>query len=83
MVCKALRGRNIIISSRARNAFELRGPYDIINFASLLGLQEADAKVWHLAFEYSMSDKYLTLQKNGRLTGAGIISWRVLAFQCL
>lgn len=45
VVCKALKGRNVVISSRARNAFELRSPYDVINFAALLGLKESDAKV--------------------------------------
>ena len=43
-LCQALRGRNIIISSGAEAAFDLRGPYDIINIASLLGLNPADAK---------------------------------------
>lgn len=35
----------MVISSHARTALEMRGPHDIINFASLLGLTEADAKV--------------------------------------
>ena len=43
-LCQQLRGRNIILSSGAQAAFELRGPYDIINIASLLGLNPADAK---------------------------------------
>lgn len=45
VVCKAVRGQNVIISSRARHSMELRSPHDIINFAALLGLREADAKV--------------------------------------
>lgn len=42
---RATRGKGIIISSGARSAFELRGPYDIINMATLFGLSEQDAKV--------------------------------------
>ena len=42
---RATRGKGIIISSGARSAFELRGPYDVINMATLFGLSEQDAKV--------------------------------------
>ena len=42
---RATRGKGIIISSSARSAFELRGPYDVINTATLFGLSEQDAKV--------------------------------------
>ena len=42
---RATRGKGIIISSGARSAFELRGPYDAINMATLFGLSEQDAKV--------------------------------------
>lgn len=42
---RATRGKGIIISSSARSAFELRGPYDVINMATLFGLSEQDAKV--------------------------------------
>lgn len=41
---RATRGKSIIISSGARSAFELRGPYDVINMATLFGLSEQDAK---------------------------------------
>ena len=41
---RAARGKGIIISSGARSAFELRGPYDVINMATLFGLSEQDAK---------------------------------------
>ena len=42
---RATRGKGIIISSGARSAFELRGPYDVINMATLFGLSEQDAEV--------------------------------------
>lgn len=41
---RATRGKGVIISSGARSAFELRGPYDVINLATLFGLSEQDAK---------------------------------------
>ena len=44
-LARATRGRNIIISSGARTAFELRGPYDVINLSTLFGLPESHAKV--------------------------------------
>ncbi len=42
---RATRGKGIVVSSSARSAFELRGPYDVINMATLFGLSEQDAKV--------------------------------------
>lgn len=41
---RVTRGKNIIISSQAIRAMELRGPYDIVNFGTLLGLNQAMAK---------------------------------------
>ncbi|KAK9803847.1 hypothetical protein WJX73_008026 [Symbiochloris irregularis] len=41
---RASRGRGIIISSGARSAFELRGPYDVINLGVLFGLSDQQAK---------------------------------------
>ncbi|KAH7056827.1 ribonuclease P/MRP protein subunit RPP1 [Linnemannia elongata] len=41
---RVTRGKNIIISSQAMRAMELRGPYDIVNFGTLLGLNQAVAK---------------------------------------
>ncbi|KAL3147192.1 hypothetical protein ABBQ32_002693 [Trebouxia sp. C0010 RCD-2024] len=43
-LARATGGKGIIISSGARSAFELRGPYDVINMATLFGLSEQDAK---------------------------------------
>jgi ribonuclease P/MRP protein subunit RPP1 len=42
-LARETRGRGIIISSGARTAIELRGPYDIVNLATFLGLSEAQA----------------------------------------
>ena len=42
---RATRGKGIVVSSSARSAFELRGPYDVINMATLFGLSEQNAKV--------------------------------------
>jgi len=41
---RVTRGKNIIISSEAQKALEIRGPYDIINLASIFGLNQALAK---------------------------------------
>ncbi|GJJ74653.1 ribonuclease P/MRP protein subunit RPP1 [Entomortierella parvispora] len=41
---RATRGKNIILTSQAMRAMELRGPYDIVNFGTLLGLNQAVAK---------------------------------------
>ncbi|DBA80031.1 TPA: hypothetical protein ACH3X2_007528 [Trebouxia sp. C0005] len=41
---RATRGKGIVVSSSARSAFELRGPYDVINMATLFGLSEHDSK---------------------------------------
>jgi len=40
----ATRGRNIIISSEAQHALELRGPYDVMNMSCLFGLDTSFAK---------------------------------------
>ncbi|KAK9840602.1 hypothetical protein WJX81_003932 [Elliptochloris bilobata] len=42
---RATRGHGIILSSGARAAFELRGPYDAVNLATLLGLRADQAQV--------------------------------------
>ena len=38
------RGKNLIISSAAPTVFELRGPYDVANLSSLLGMSMEQAK---------------------------------------
>ena len=46
-LCRETRGRNIVVCSGARSLMELRGPYDVANLATLLGLttQQAQAAV--------------------------------------
>ena len=44
-VARALRGRGVIIASGAHAAFQLRGPNDATNLASLFGLNSEQAKV--------------------------------------
>ncbi|ORY01412.1 ribonuclease P protein subunit p30 [Basidiobolus meristosporus CBS 931.73] len=41
---RVTRGKNIIVTSEAQRAMELRGPYDIINLCSLFGLNQAAAR---------------------------------------
>ena len=41
---RGTRGKGIILSSGARQAFELRGPYDVANLGTLFGLTETHAK---------------------------------------
>jgi hypothetical protein len=41
---RAARGSNIVVSSGARSAFELRGPYDVVNLAMLMGLRGDQAQ---------------------------------------
>ena len=42
---RGTRGRGIILSSGAQQAYELRGPYDVANLGTLFGLTETSAKV--------------------------------------
>jgi len=41
---KSTRGMNIIISSGAKHAMELRGPYDVMNLSHLFGLSQDKAR---------------------------------------
>ncbi|XP_061562201.1 ribonuclease P protein subunit p30 isoform X2 [Phycodurus eques] len=41
---QACKGKNVLLSSAAAKPLELRGPYDIINLCSLIGLSDLDAK---------------------------------------
>ncbi|CAG8510753.1 12291_t:CDS:2 [Dentiscutata erythropus] len=38
------RGKNIIITSEAQRAMELRGPYNIVNLGTIMGMNQATAK---------------------------------------
>jgi ribonuclease P/MRP protein subunit RPP1 len=42
-LCRETRGRNVIVSSGARTAMELRGPLDVINLATFLGMTQQQA----------------------------------------
>uniref|UniRef100_A0A665VCV5 Ribonuclease P protein subunit p30 n=1 Tax=Echeneis naucrates TaxID=173247 RepID=A0A665VCV5_ECHNA len=41
---ESCKGRNVILSSAAEKALELRGPYDVTNLGLLFGLSDGDAK---------------------------------------
>ncbi|KAI9089585.1 ribonuclease P/MRP protein subunit RPP1 [Phlyctochytrium arcticum] len=41
---RVTKGRNLLLTSEASKALEIRGPYDVINLASLFGLNQALAK---------------------------------------
>ncbi|CAB4434337.1 unnamed protein product [Rhizophagus irregularis] len=41
---RVTRGKNIIITSEAQRAMELRGPYDIVNLGTIMGMNQAMAK---------------------------------------
>ncbi|KAG9304642.1 hypothetical protein G9A89_020206 [Geosiphon pyriformis] len=41
---RVTRGKNIIISGGAQKAMELRGPYDIVNLGTIMGMNQAVAK---------------------------------------
>lgn len=45
---RGTRGKGVILSSGARQAFELRGPYDVANLGTLFGLTQINAKASHL-----------------------------------
>lgn len=47
---RAVRGQGIILSSGALAAFELRGPYDAVNLATLLGLRGDQAQARTASF---------------------------------
>jgi len=41
---KTTKGKNLILSSAASNALEIRGPYDVINLSTIFGMNQADGK---------------------------------------
>ena len=43
-LCRETRGRNIVVSSGARTAMELRGPHDVINLATFFGMSQQQAQ---------------------------------------
>ncbi|KAM3592658.1 uncharacterized protein V6R79_022995 [Siganus canaliculatus] len=62
------KGKNVIVSSGAEKALELRGPYDITTLALLFGLSDRDAKE-----AVSSSCRSALLHAETRKTAAGII----------
>ena len=44
-LARATRGKGIVISSGARAAYDLRGPADVANLATLFGINQKHAKV--------------------------------------
>ncbi|XP_043275520.1 ribonuclease P protein subunit p30 [Venturia canescens] len=63
------RSRNVIISSGATNHSLIRNPYDVINLAFLLGLNETKAKASVLA-----QCKHLLLKAEGRRYGKAVFA---------
>ncbi|KAM9462700.1 ribonuclease P protein subunit p30 [Clarias gariepinus] len=64
-VCK---GKNVIMTSGAETALELRGPYDIANLGLVFGLSEGDAKA-----AISTNCRSVVLHGETRMTAQGII----------
>ncbi|XP_049615932.1 ribonuclease P protein subunit p30 isoform X2 [Syngnathus scovelli] len=68
-LAQACRGKNVLVTSAATKPLELRGPYDIINLCSLLGLSDDDAKR-----SVSCICRSLLLHAETRKTASGVIS---------
>lgn len=51
---RAMGGKGIIVSSGARSVWEMRAPHDVINLATLFGLNQQQAKV-HTALHLCLS----------------------------
>ncbi|KAM4715797.1 ribonuclease P protein subunit p30 isoform 2-T2 [Anableps anableps] len=65
---ESCKGKNIILSSAAEKALELRGPYDIINLGALFGLSDADSKE-----AVSSTCRAVLLHAETRKTASGIV----------
>ncbi|XP_047233893.1 ribonuclease P protein subunit p30 isoform X1 [Girardinichthys multiradiatus] len=65
---ESCKGKNIILSSAAEKALELRGPYDITNLGMLFGLSEADSKE-----AVSSTCRAVLLHAETRKTASGIV----------
>ncbi|TRY89384.1 hypothetical protein DNTS_024123 [Danionella cerebrum] len=64
-VCK---GKNVIVSSGAERALELRGPYDIANIGLVFSLSEGDAKA-----AVSSNCRSVVLHAETRATASGVL----------
>ncbi|XP_030611787.1 ribonuclease P protein subunit p30 [Archocentrus centrarchus] len=65
---ESCKGKNVILSSAAEKALELRGPYDITNLGLLFGLSDGDAKE-----AVSSTCRSVLLHAETRKTASGII----------
>ncbi|XP_005813208.1 ribonuclease P protein subunit p30 isoform X1 [Xiphophorus maculatus] len=68
---ESCKGKNVIVSSAAEKALELRGPYDIINLGALFGLSDADSKE-----AVSSNCRAVLLHAETRKTASGIVYTR-------
>ncbi|XP_019743454.1 ribonuclease P protein subunit p30 [Hippocampus comes] len=66
---QACKGKNVLVSSAAMKPQELRGPYDIINLCSLMGLSDEEAKR-----SVSSICRSLLLHAETRKAASGVIS---------
>nr|XP_020472384.1 ribonuclease P protein subunit p30 isoform X2 [Monopterus albus] len=62
------KGKNVILSSAAEKALELRGPYDVTNLGLLFGLSNGDAKE-----AISSTCRSVLLHAETRKTASGVI----------
>lgn len=69
MLIEQCRGKNLILSSAAENALELRGAYDVANLGVLFGLNGAQAKD-----AVSSNIRSLLLHAEARRLGKGLVS---------
>lgn len=65
---ESCKGKNVILSSAAEKALELRGPFDIINLGVLFGLSDADSKE-----AISSTCRAVLLHAETRKTASGIV----------
>ncbi|XP_024120737.1 ribonuclease P protein subunit p30 [Oryzias melastigma] len=65
---ESCKGKNVILSSAAEKALELRGPYDISNLGLLFGLSDGDAKE-----AVSSTCRAALLHAETRKTASGIV----------
>ncbi|XP_017157181.1 ribonuclease P protein subunit p30 isoform X2 [Poecilia reticulata] len=69
---ESCKGKNVIVSSAAEKALELRGPYDIVNLGALFGLSDADSKE-----AVSSTCRAVLLHAETRKTASGIVYTRI------
>uniref|UniRef100_A0A3Q2UHB9 Ribonuclease P protein subunit p30 n=1 Tax=Fundulus heteroclitus TaxID=8078 RepID=A0A3Q2UHB9_FUNHE len=65
---ESCKGKNVILSSAAEKALELRGPYDIVNLGLLFGLSDTDSKE-----AVTSTCRAVLLHAEARKTASGIV----------